>query len=182
MPGSTFTIFFTYDEATPWLHALSERLARPTGLYRSVGEYLKEFSIRRNFETETSPDGVPWARLSALTVARREAKGHMPIKILQSNSGSNQNLSGTIRYQVDNEGVQVGSNLPYANDMQAGAAQGAFGKTKRGGANSVGNDSRAPLSGAVRRGQAGNHPYRLRLAGVRDWWVSEARSGQIRRH
>lgn len=147
MSGITFRVEIDDADARAQLSAMVERMARPIGFYKNVGEYLTEIAIPRNFAAESAPEGTPWARLSPVTIARREAKGQVPITILQSHSGSAQNLKGSIIYQVTDDGVAVGSALPYAGVMQFGAAQGAFGTTSRGGPIPWGNIPARPYLG-----------------------------------
>lgn len=121
------------DEAFAGMQDLLDRLENTAPLLAVVGDYFVGVAIPRNFTTETSPDGVPWARLRPLTIARREAAGHTPIQILRGNSGTEQNLKASIHYEVSSNGVRIGSPLPHAGTHQYGAAQGAYGRTKRNG-------------------------------------------------
>jgi len=133
MPGIVFKVEFDSEDTGRRLEELVARMDEPIGFYKAVGEYLKSEAIPRNFANESAPDGTPWAKLSPVTVARREAAGHTPIEILRSNSGSVQNLFSSIIYQMTEDSLLVGSPMKQAAVMQFGAAQGAFGRTKRGG-------------------------------------------------
>lgn len=84
---------------------------------------------RRIHASATSPDGRPWAPLSPVTIARRAKAGKNTDTILQVT----RHLAGNIVAQVDAAGLRVGSPVEYAGVMQFGAAQGAFGRTSRGG-------------------------------------------------
>ncbi|NTT88258.1 phage virion morphogenesis protein [Tabrizicola fusiformis] len=127
MTGITFTVEIADDEAAARLAGMVDRMTRPIGFYKGVGEYLTEVAIPRNFKAEASPDGTPWARLRSATIKRREKRGQTPLTILRSNSGTSQNLSASIISQSSETGVEVGSPLPYAAIHQFGAAQGQFG-------------------------------------------------------
>lgn len=123
MAGITFTVEIDEAEASAKLSDMVSRMERPIGFYKGVGEYLTEVAIPRNFAAETGPDGSPWASLRPLTVARREAKGQTPIKILRA-SGA---MAAGINYAASDSQVQIGSPAIQAAVMQFGAAQGSFG-------------------------------------------------------
>lgn len=127
MTGITFTVEISDEDAAAKLAAMVERMVRPIGFFKNVGEYLTDVAIPRNFQDETAPDGTPWARLQPATIARREKRGQMPLTILRSNAGSSQNLSASIISQPNDSSVEVGTPLPYAAIHQFGAAQGQFG-------------------------------------------------------
>jgi phage virion morphogenesis protein len=129
MAGITFTVEFDDEAAARRLAEIVERMDRPIGFYKNVGEYLTEVAIPRNFASESAPDGTPWARLSPLTVARREKAGQTPISILRATS----RMAGSITYEATDTHVRIGSPVIQAAVMQFGAAQGAFGRTSRGG-------------------------------------------------
>lgn len=133
MPGITFTVTIDDADAANRLRDMVEKMDQPIGFYKAVGEYLKSEAIPRNFANESAPDGTPWAQLSPATIARCEAAGQKPIQILRSNSGSVQNLFSSIIYQMTEDSLLAGSPMKQAAIMQFGAAQGAFGRTKRGG-------------------------------------------------
>jgi phage virion morphogenesis protein len=86
--------------------------------------------IEQAFEREADPTTLtPWQRLSAVTIARREAAGHWPGKKLQVSG----RLVSSIVPSFGPDFAQAGTNVPYATTMHFGAAQGAFGRTSRGG-------------------------------------------------
>lgn len=118
-----------------------ERLVRRTEDLRpalmEIGEEVAE-STRRRFVSSTSPDGVPWAPNTAVTVARylgvfggsfkkdgslskrgaARAGGKKPLV------GETRDLSTTISWQLDGDGaVVVGSNRPYAAMQQFGGTK-----------------------------------------------------------
>lgn len=129
MAGISWTVELNAELAARQLADLVDRMDRPIGFYKGVGEYMTDVAIPRNFANETAPDGTPWARLSPLTVARREATGQTPITILRA-SGV---MAAGINYEAGDRNVRIGSPAIQAAVMQFGAAQGAFGRTKRGG-------------------------------------------------
>lgn len=123
MSGISFTVELDEAALAAKLSDMVGRMDRPIGFYKGVGEYLKDVAIPRNFETETGPDGSPWASLRPSTIKRREKAGQTPIRILRA-SGT---MASGINALPDNDGVRVGSPAIQAAVMQFGAAQGAFG-------------------------------------------------------
>lgn len=93
---------------------MAEQAARDTsGLMRPLGEYLLE-STQRRFETQTAPDGTPWAPLQQ-RYARR--KKYHKDKVLTLRGY----LRSYIHYQIPNaQTVEVGSNQKYAAIHQFG--------------------------------------------------------------
>lgn len=128
MAGLTFTVELDDAAAATRLAEMVERMERPIEFYKNVGEYLKNVAIPRNFDNQTAPDGSPWAALSPVTIARREKKGQVPIRILRASSGMYNNLSA----RQDDNGVRVGTPVPQGAVMQFGAAKGAFGQNAAG--------------------------------------------------
>lgn len=117
MAGTHIT--FTVDDAD--LRAMLERQAQPeTGaasgsdtLAARIGERLME-STRERFKTQVAPDGTPWAPLKPATIRRKK---YNPDKILTLRGY----LRGGIHWQaLDDDTVQVGSNLKYAAIHQFG--------------------------------------------------------------
>ncbi len=125
MAGITFTVELSTEAAAQALSDLADPMARPIGFYRSAGAYLVDIAIPRNFSTESEPDGTPWAVLSPLTVARRGSTG----PILRATG----RMAASIVSQVSGTSLRIGSPVEQAAVMQLGAAQGAFGRTSRGG-------------------------------------------------
>ncbi|WP_337877518.1 phage virion morphogenesis protein [Elioraea sp.] len=117
-----------------------------TPVMREIGEALVE-STRQRFRLGRAPDGTPWAPNSPVTVARflarfagaRRKGGRGPTKRGQGLAaakrpliGESRALSTQIAWRADARSVEVGSPLVYAATQQFGAAQGAFGTTRRG--------------------------------------------------
>ncbi len=83
-------------------------------------------AIGERFDDEQSPEGKPWAPLSAVTLARKRKNRD---KILTEYG----HLRGTLAYRAGRQQIEIGSTRIYAGTHQFGAEQGAFGRTKRGG-------------------------------------------------
>ena len=80
---------------------------------RSVGELILN-SARARFDSETAPDGSPWAPLAPRTVARKKRNAG---KILTERGF----LRGTLAVgRANADGVEVGSPLVYAATHQFG--------------------------------------------------------------
>ncbi|MEO0034828.1 MAG: hypothetical protein RLZZ501_851 [Pseudomonadota bacterium] len=99
------------DQATRSLAALAERLGKARGLMDAIGQHLVSSALRR-FQTQTGPDGTPWAPLAKATLRKRGPNA----KALQASGRLRLSLTflSTVR------SVEVGSNLIYAALMQMG--------------------------------------------------------------
>lgn len=120
MAGVTITV-----DDKPVLEALEALVARTgdlTPAFRDVGEHLLR-TTRERFDTQTGPDGKPWAPLSP---RYKEQKKKNKNKILTLHGY----LRSTLAYQIEDDGttLAVGSPMIYAGTMQFGAAQGQFGR------------------------------------------------------
>lgn len=109
------------------LHAFNA-LRRASGdltpAMRDIGEALLN-STRERFNSQTDPDGQPWAPLSEATLARKTRNKD---KILTRDGDLRRELS----YREGPDFVEIGSPRVYASTMQFGAEAGAFGATARG--------------------------------------------------
>lgn len=87
----------------------------PEPALRNIGEHLRQTTIDR-FETETAPDGTPWAPLNPLYAATKKGRG------ILKESGE---LQREIVYQIAGAGpsaeLLVGTNRPHAWIHQEGA-------------------------------------------------------------
>lgn len=116
-------------------------------VFQSIGEWLVE-STQHRFDTSTGPDGEQWAPISPASYdiwLNRSGGGN---RFLGRDGRLNDagteavaarkplldtgRLKESIAYQLGNDNVMVGTNVEYAATHQFGAAQGAFGATKRG--------------------------------------------------
>ncbi len=91
---------------------------------RSIGELLLR-TTRKRFDTQSSPDGVPWAPLSESTLKRKK---HNRDKVLTERGY----LRGGLNYRSGRDYVEIGSDRIYASTHQFGAGKGAFGSTGSG--------------------------------------------------
>lgn len=88
-----------------------------------VGSEIESQTRRRISQEKTAPDGAPWAPWSADYAVRRPAKGG----ILELEG----HLLDSIVYEVQDDAVEVGSNLVYAAVHQLGAEEGDGGTPAR---------------------------------------------------
>lgn len=115
MAGVSFTL--DDDLAREALTRIERAATNPVGAWHAIGAHFV-FSTRRNFETETAPDGTKWRPLSPRTASKRVGKGRRRgfDHILRVTTRLYQSVS----YEVLTDGVQWGSNLAYARIHQLG--------------------------------------------------------------
>ena len=149
------------DEAvTAGLARLAAALSDLTPAMEEIGEVLVG-STRARFAAGAGPDGIAWAPKSPVTIAAYRRRGDsVSFKPL---IGPSRTLSTTIHAVAGSDRVEVGSNKIQAAVMQAGAAQGAFGRTRRGGPVSGGMRGKAIVPSAF--GYSGRSWARGRLPG-----------------
>ncbi len=128
MAGITFKAELSDQQARDRLASLAERMENMFAFYKRVGEYMVEEAIPRNFASESGPDGTPWARLSPVTLARRQRSGSTATTILQNTN----RLRNSISARPSENQLLIGSSVDQAAVMQFGAAQGAFGSMSNG--------------------------------------------------
>lgn len=117
------------ERALAQLAELAGRMDDMRPVMNDIGELLI-LSTKERFAAGVSPQGVPWAPKSQVTIDAYLARGDRDDpRPLHGPSGS---LSSEIAYEAGSDFVEVGSSLVYAGVMQFGAAQGAFGQTSRG--------------------------------------------------
>lgn len=128
----TDTINITVDDAAARA-VFAELVRRGTDmqplLRKAVGHLVDV--AEEAFDTERSPDGVPWVDLAARTIKAREKRGHWPGKKLQVRGTlalSIGELAKSAQYGPNY--VEVGSNLPYARIHQKGGQAGRGGRTR----------------------------------------------------
>ncbi|MBE9102772.1 phage virion morphogenesis protein [Vacuolonema iberomarrocanum] len=93
---------------------------------QDLGEYLLD-QVQTRFDTQTDPQGTPWADISPAWKTEKERRRGIP-KILQFRG----DLRRSIVYQVQasQRRVVIGSNLPYANIHQFGGEIQRTGRRK----------------------------------------------------
>lgn len=124
MAQFSLTLRISSDDLERKLAEIIKKMNAPAPLYRNIGEYLVRQTQRVRFNSETDPDGVPWAPLAPSTLRRKRKIGAI-MKTLQERG----NLRRSIAYQADSQGVAVGSNLKYAALHQFGGEVRSFART-----------------------------------------------------
>lgn len=105
------------SEAVSILNEALGRLSNPRPLLNRIGEDVL-FITKQRFLSEEAPDGSPWERLK--NPRRRQGGGSGGDKILQDTRA----LFQSLQYSVNNDNVQVGTNLNYAPFHQFGTSRG----------------------------------------------------------
>lgn len=158
------------DEVSAALARIAAAMTDMTPLMQDVGEVLVE-GTKRRFAEGADPDGNPWAPKSPTTIAAYQARGDgvsfSPL------IGPTRALSTTIHYIAGADQVEVGSNRIQAAVMQAGAAQGAFGRTRRGAPVPWGNIPARPFIGL-------SDTDRFNVLDIVDEWLQTVVSGAAR--
>lgn len=115
-------ISMTYDDVDVQsrLERLQENVQDLTPAMEDIGEYGLLVTDRR-FQTETDPDGKPWQKLSAFTVAKKKAEGKIA-GILQR--------TGLMRSRV-NYRASATSCIIGVNDVKAKKHQFGIGVPQR---------------------------------------------------
>lgn len=107
------------------LHRLQQSVGNLQPAMAEIGATLND-NIRMGFKDSRDPLGTAWKRLSKVTATRRKGGAGQPLL----DTGR---LRNSITYRATGNSVEVGTNVKYATTHQFGAAQGAFGRTRRGG-------------------------------------------------
>lgn len=98
------------------LNKVEARAGSAAPLYRDIADILI-FSTQRSFETETSPDGAKWQRLSPRTAAKRIGSARRGFGNILRSEG---HLYGSITGESGENSAAIGSNLVYAAIHQLG--------------------------------------------------------------
>lgn len=125
MTGVSLTATIDDREILGALMDMVERMDRPEGFYRNVGEHMLR-STRKNFQDQKAPGGTPWKPLAKSTVRKR--KSASPILTVKGY------LRGSINYAATPQGVTIGTAAIYAAIHQLGGRierDGRFGEVWR---------------------------------------------------
>lgn len=112
MAGAKFEIDFNHTEISARIGAAIQGLEHPGPLFQVVIEYLHRIHKAR-FRQQVSPDGTPWQALSP----RYRARKHKNVNKILTFRGY---LSGTLRGQFDDTGLEFGTDKPYGAIHQFG--------------------------------------------------------------
>lgn len=142
MAGASLDIQLTIGNAAEVkaaFESLQATLADLTPVFQDIGESMLN-RTRERFNSQTAPDGTPWAALSP-SYAKRKKRNKDKILTLHGN------LRGLLTYQASKNEVRIGTPLIYGATHQFGAPKGSFGTTRRGGPIPWGNIPARPFLG-----------------------------------
>lgn len=105
-------IEFNIQDALDALITIESSLDDTPGLFNHIGETLLDIHEAR-FNTQESPDGVPW---QALSPWYKESKPKQTDKILTLDG----NLRSTLHWQIEGNTLLFGTNLVYGAIHQFG--------------------------------------------------------------
>lgn len=112
MAGANQPIDIDDREIRDGLKALQDKLGNLTPFYQDIGEALLN-STRRRFETQTAPDGSPWAPLSPDYKKRKKKHSDLILTL-------NGYLRGTLNYRATRDELRVGTPMIYGAAHQFG--------------------------------------------------------------
>lgn len=110
--------FSLADDATGEVRAIVDRIGDLRPAFEEIGESMV-LETQMRFEAQHSPENVPWAPLSPVTIEKRIAGGAS--RILRE---TGDNLYDTIGPRVEADGVSVGVNRDWAKIHQFGGQAG----------------------------------------------------------
>ena len=114
MAGASDVITIEIDdrEIRDGLRALETKLGDLRPVFRDIGEALLN-STRERFNTQTAPDGSPWAQLSPDYKQRKKKHSDLILTL-------NGYLRGTLNYQATRDELRVGTPMIYGAAHQFG--------------------------------------------------------------
>lgn len=118
------------DEVTAGLARLGAAMSNLAPVMEDIGEVLVE-NAKARFAAGVDPAGNAWAPKSAVTIEAYRRRGDSVS--FRPLIGPSRALSTTVHAVAGSSSVEIGSTRIQAAVMQQGAAQGAFGRTRRGG-------------------------------------------------
>jgi len=134
------------EEAKRKFNKLAELTDDLDSAWYEIGEVLAD-STKQRFETSEAPDGSSWAANAQTTILRYlgkyktsfskktgkiTAKGSSRAINKRPGIGETGLLSKTITYQVDAEGLLVGTPMEYGGTFHFGADKGEYGTASNG--------------------------------------------------
>lgn len=151
--GAMITIDFEGDdELRAALPEVSRALSDASPLYQSLAE-LRLVQAHEGFQTQTAPDGTPWAAKTAATI-ERYMHGGWSNPDRRPLFGESKALRTTLNADDGPDCASVGSPMEYAATMPYGALQRAFRTTSRGGPIPWGNIPARPFIGLSSKNEA----------------------------
>jgi len=134
------TLFIDDGEVIDGLQRLVDQLHNPRPAFVEIGEYLVG-ATKQRFADGAGPDGVRWVMNSQATLeahlgryrnttrkrdGRLNARGVAVVQGKRPLIGESRSLSTQIYYQIDGDGLHVGSPMQYAAMQHFGGSKGEF--------------------------------------------------------
>lgn len=104
------------DQAIADLGRIVARMADMQPALAVIGQHQIYRIQTRITDEKHDPDDLPWSPWAAFTREQREKKGNVPQGLLWDTG----TLLHSIRAQVDLNSVAIGTDVPYAQELQAG--------------------------------------------------------------
>lgn len=112
------------------LRRIVKELNNPTPALKLVGA-LAQRAIQRNFRTQSSPGGQPWASLAPATIKARRNRRKSSIQILVDSGRLKNSLTTPDALRIEGSELAVGTNVPYAAIHNFGAGARSSVKTHK---------------------------------------------------
>ncbi|MEZ5752850.1 MAG: phage virion morphogenesis protein [Paracoccaceae bacterium] len=154
------TVEFNDAEVLSALDRVARAVTDMTPVMEDIGEEMVD-TTKNRFVTGTSPDGSAWAPKSAATIAAYERRDD-PVD-MRPLWGPTGDLHSNFAWEAGPGEVSWGTNVIYAAVQHFGAAQGAFGRSSRGGPIPWGAIPARPFMGVSEEDRSGI------LAALEDW-------------
>lgn len=122
MAGARLDVELNSQAAQDAINQYVQVLGDPKPLFGDIGEYLA-IAHRQRFDSQTSPDGTPWAALSPRYL-RVKKRNKNKILVLDDN------LNKSLAPQVSDTELLFGTNLKYAAIHQFGGERDVSAKMK----------------------------------------------------
>lgn len=98
------------------LREMAVRMAAPLPAFSAIGHAETAVIRTRIEEGKTTPEGQAWAPWRPWTADEREAKGNADQGLLWDTG----TLLNSIRSHTEAKGVSIGTDVPYADELQGG--------------------------------------------------------------
>jgi phage gpG-like protein len=98
------------------VNGLAARVRDPKPVLERVAEHQASKVLTSIMSDKDDPDAHPWAEWRPFTRQEREKKGNTQLGLLWDTG----NLLQSIKVNVGRGGFQIGTNVPYADELQYG--------------------------------------------------------------
>ena len=120
MAGIQYHVDLERAELQAFFESKLSKMENLRPFYVNVGEHMLN-SVEDRFDTETAPDGTPWAALAPATIANRLRRhGNAELTILRERG----HLAGSFNYDANSSQVSIGTPVVYAAIQHFGGETG----------------------------------------------------------